>query len=168
MSYMPDQENSAGTFTATAPVPASVAPGPAPQRQAMAAMAGPPSRVVGRTRNPWGVWLRCLTIVYPLIWYFKINKEMRDFDPSNNVRPGIAVLAITLGWIGIGIPAIVSWVLTAARIRKAQQLAGSSARCSLLLAFLCGPFGCVYVQSQLNKAWDQFGNPPQGTPVRQA
>jgi hypothetical protein len=84
------------------------------------------------------------------------------------VQPGTAVLAITLGLILIGIPPIVSWAHTTTRIQKAQKLAGSRARCSLLLAFVCSLFGCVYVQSQLNKAWDQFGNPPPGTPVTRA
>ena len=38
-------------------------------------------------------------------------------------------------------------------------------RCSALLAFLCVGFAPVYIQSQLNKVWDQFGNPAEGTPI---
>ena len=53
--------------------------------------------MVGKTRNPWGVWLLGFTLVYPLIWYFKINKELRDFDSSIDVQPGVSVLAVTLG-----------------------------------------------------------------------
>jgi hypothetical protein len=75
MSYTKGQKNPAEILNTAAPAPTSVASGPAPQMQAMTAMAGTPSRVVGKTRNPWGVWLLGLTIVYPLIWYFKINKE---------------------------------------------------------------------------------------------
>jgi hypothetical protein len=121
--------------------------------------------VVGKTRNPWGVFLLSFTIVYPLIWYFKINKELRDFDPSIDVQPGISVLAITLGIVLIGIPPLVSWAHTTSRIQKAQKLAGSRARCSMLLSYICSLFGNVYVQSQLNKVWDQYGNPPLGTPI---
>jgi len=124
-----------------------------------------PSRVVGKTRNPWGCWLLSFTIVYPLIWYFKINRELRDFDPSIDVQPGLSVLAMTLGVVLIFIPPIVSWAHTTSRIQKAQKLAGSRKRCSLLLAYLCWVFACVYIQSQLNKVWDQFGNPPEGTPI---
>jgi hypothetical protein len=124
-----------------------------------------PSRVVGKTRNPWGVWLLGLTIVYPLIWYFKINKELRDFDPSIDVQPGTAVLAVTIGVILIGIPPLVSWAHTTSRIQKAQKLSGSRARCSLLLCYVSSLFGSVYVQSQLNKVWDQYGNPAPGTPI---
>jgi hypothetical protein len=127
-----------------------------------------PSRVVGKTRNPWGVWLLGLTIIYPLIWYFKINKELRDYDPSIDVQPGLAVLAITLGALPIVlfIPAILSYVHTSSRIQKAQKLAGSVKRCSALLALLCLGFAPVYIQSQLNKVWDQYGNPPVGTPLQ--
>ncbi len=123
------------------------------------------SRVVGKTRNPWGVWLLGLTIVYPLIWYFKINKELRDFDPTIDVQPGMSVLAVTLGVVLIGIPPIVSWAHTTSRIQKAQKLAGSRSRCSMLLSYICIGFGNVYIQSQLNKVWDQFGNPAPGTPI---
>jgi hypothetical protein len=112
------------------------------------------------------VWLLGLTIIYPLIWYFKINKEMRDYSETIDVQPGMAVLAITLGVFLIGIPPIVSYVHTSSRIQKAQKLAGSTKRCSALLALLCLCFAPVYIQSQLNKVWDQYGNPPVGTPLK--
>lgn len=80
-----------------APVPATpvmpafpqAGPGLAP-RTVVSLHRGAPSRVVGKTRNPWGVWLLSLITIgiYPLIWYFKINKELRDFDPSIDVQPG--------------------------------------------------------------------------------
>ena len=138
---------------------------PVPQAPPVSVTLNAPSRVVGKTRNPWGVWLLGITIIYPMIWYFKINKELRDFDPSIDVQPGIAVLAVTLGGLLIGIPPIVSYVHTAGRIQRAQKLAGSKKRCSALVAFVCLSFGVVYVQSQLNKVWDQFGNPAPGTAI---
>jgi hypothetical protein len=168
---MPDRPNTdiaASAVIPTALAPVSVTPDLALQSQRAVATVGAPSRVVGKTRNPWGVWLLGLTIIYPLIWYFKINKELRDFDPAIDVQPGTSVLAITLGCVLIGVPPIISWAHTTSRIQKAQKLAGSGARCSVLLSFACSLFGCVYVQSQLNKTWDQFGNPPAGTPVTQA
>ncbi len=149
-----------------------------PEEVAVPSVASPPvgshlaaspqlaSRQVGKTRNPWGVWLLGLTLVYPLIWYFKINKELRDFDPSIDVQPGMAVVAITVGLLLIGIPPLVSFVHTTSRIQRAQKLSGSSKRCSALLAIICSLFGMVYLQSQLNKVWDQYGNPPPGTSIR--
>lgn len=124
-----------------------------------------PSRVIGKTRNPWGVWLLGLTIIYPFIWYFKINKELRDFDPSIDVQPGLSVLAISLGVLVIFLFPLLSWAHTTSRVQKAQKLAGSRARCSFLLSYICSIFGMVYIQSQLNKVWDQYGNPPEGTPI---
>jgi hypothetical protein len=121
---------------------------------------GAPSRVVGKTRNPWGVWLLGLTIVYPFIWYFKINKELRDFSHEIDVQPGLALLAFCTPFVNL-----VSWTHTTSRIQKAQKMSGSRARCSVLLSFVCVGFWTVYVQSQMNKVWDQFGNPPTGTAI---
>jgi hypothetical protein len=120
----------------------------------------PPSRAIGKTRNPWGVWLLGFTLVYPFIWYFKINRELRDFDSSIEVKPGRAVLAMSLGALLI-VPPIVSWVRTTKRIRTAQGLAASPARCSTVLSLVITyiGFGAVSLQSQLNKVWDEFGNP---------
>jgi hypothetical protein len=94
------------------------------------------------------------------MWYFKINKELRDFSHEIDVQPGLAVLALC-----IPIANLVSWTHTTSRIQKAQKMSGSRARCSVLLAFVCVGFGMVYVQSQMNKVWDQFGNPAPGTTV---
>lgn len=147
-------------------VPTEPATSMSPSAPVMAVRQGTgPSRVVGKTRHPWGVWLLGFTVIYPLIWYFKINRELRDFDASIDVQPGLSVLAITLGVVLIFIPPTISWAHTTSRIQKAQKLAGSRKRCSLLLAYLCSLFACVYIQSQLNKVWDQFGNPPEGTPI---
>jgi hypothetical protein len=152
-----DTEWEAGTQL---PLPAQVGITPSPPETVQALGAPVASRVVGKTRNPWGCWLLGLTIVYPFIWYFKINKELRDFDPSIDVQPGISVLALFFL-----ITTIVSYVHTAGRIQKAQKIAGSRARCSGLISLVCCSFGIVYVQSQLNKVWDQYGNPAPGTPI---
>jgi hypothetical protein len=121
----------------------------------------------GKTRNPWAVWgLGLLTLgIYSLVWYYKINREARDFDSRINVQPGVAVLAITLGGV-LFIPPIVSWVKTGSRIGTAEQLAGLRGRTSglvgLLLMFVFG-FGVVYYQAHLNKVWAAFGTPAAGT-----
>ncbi len=152
--------------------PALVASEPSPMSQAtpvsQPVAARAPSRVVGKTRHPWRVWLLSFPTlgIYPLVWYFKINKELRDYSETIDIQPGMAVVAITLGAILIGIPPLVSFVHTTSRIQKAQKLSGSPKRCSAILAILCLMFGMVYIQSQLNKVWDQYGNPPLGTPLQ--
>ena len=62
-----------------------------PQRPA--APSATPSAVqrrVGKTRNPWGVWLIALITlgVYFFVWYYKVNRELRDYDPDIEVEPG--------------------------------------------------------------------------------
>jgi hypothetical protein len=132
---------------------------------------GPPAtaafqRRAGKTRNPWGVWLLALVTcgIYNYYWYYKINEEVRDYDSNIKVDPVIALLAVAFGGILCLVPPIVSIYNSGTRIRQAQQTSGAEERCSgglgLLLAFL-GGFHHVYYQSQLNKVWDKYGNPPE-------
>ena len=63
----------------------------------------------GKTRNIWLVWLvwPLITLgIYHLVWYYKINREARDFDEKIDVEPTLSLLAVAIGWImGIGISA---------------------------------------------------------------
>jgi hypothetical protein len=128
-----------------------------------AAMAA--DRRAGKTRNPWGVWLLSLITfgIYGLYWYYKVNAEVRDYDGSIEVEPGISLLAQF-----IPIANLVSMVKTGGRIARAQASANRPERCSggigFLLIFVLGTW-IVYYQSQLNKVWDEYGNPEPGLPV---
>jgi hypothetical protein len=120
---------------------------------------------VGKTRHPWGVWLLVpFTLgIYGLVWYYKVNAEARDYTETVSVEPGLSVLAVF-----IPIAGLVSFVRTGGRISKAQRASGSWYRCSGLLGIVLMLFagvGIVYYQSQLNKVWDQHGNPEPGTIV---
>lgn len=130
---------------------------------------GSPVQLVGKTRNPWGVWLLSLVTlgVYGLYWYYTVNRELRDYDVRIVVQPGIALVATVFGSFTLGIVTIVSWVHTGGRICKGQQYSGSNNRCSGLIGLLLGiiGFGIVYYQSQINKIWDVYANPPGGTPI---
>jgi Domain of unknown function (DUF4234) len=121
--------------------------------------------LIGKTRNPWGVFLLSLIPFYSIVWYFKINRELRDLSDQIEVQPGMAVVAVTLGGVLIGIPPLVSWIRTCGRIQKAQKIAGATQRCSALVSIVCFWFAAVYMQSQLNKVWDKYGNPPENTPI---
>ena len=142
-----------------------------PQRPA--APSATPSAVqrrVGKTRNPWGVWLIALITlgVYFFVWYYKVNRELRDYDPDIEVEPGIALLAVLLGWIVVFIFAWVSVYRTGDRIQQAQTASGANERCNGwlgILFYVLGGFNMVYYQSQLNKVWDRHGNPEEGTAI---
>jgi hypothetical protein len=166
---MSDPTSSAG-MPEPDPAAAPMTPAPAPDVAAQpvvaaSAMAPTGGRVVGKTRNPWGVWgLSFITLgIYFLYWYYKVNSEVRDYDRSIEVEPGISVLAQF-----IPIANLISLWNTGGRINRAQESGGSSVRCSplagLLLMFVFST-GVVYYQSQLNKVWDLHGNPEPGTAV---
>lgn len=113
-----------------------------------------------KIRRPWGVFL--LTIVtlwlYYLVWYYKINREMRDFGVD--VSPGGALLAITLGGFLIVPPFVSTW-RTFKRIRQLQQKAGLEEphinHVTGFVLYLFGlvllPFETVYAQLHLNRVW---------------
>ena len=48
---------------------------------------------LGKTRSPFGVWvLTFVTLgIYGLVWHYKVNRELRDFHPSIQVNPGLAL-----------------------------------------------------------------------------
>src|SRR5690606_12821203 len=44
---------------------------------------------LGKTRSPLGVWLLALITfgVYGLVWYYKVNRELRDYNGQIEVSP---------------------------------------------------------------------------------
>jgi hypothetical protein len=126
-----------------------------------------PNRI-GKTRNPWGVWLLSVITfgIYGLYWYYTINNELRNYDRGIKVEPVLSLLAIIFAAPTIYITFIVTLARTGGRIGTAQYIAGRSEHCSPVAGVLLGIIGFsqVYYQSQLNKVWDQYGNPEAGTP----
>lgn len=117
---------------------------------------------LGKTRKPFGVWL--LTVitlgVYGMVWYYKINRELRDYNGRIEVSPGLALCFVTIVAIPtVGISGIVSFVKTGGRVNTAMSAAGAgrcSAAAGVLLNFL-GGFGVCYYQSRLNRVWAAHG-----------
>jgi hypothetical protein len=107
--------------------------------------------------------------IYPLVWYFKINDELRS--QGEDVSPGMALLAITLG-VFLIVPPFVSMYNTAERIRHAQERRGVgnpiSPTLALVLLFIpiANLFQTAYLQSGLNRAWERgagdFSGPVAG------
>jgi len=124
----------------------------------------------GKTRNIWLVWLiwPLITLgIYHLVWYYKINREARDFDENIDVKPELSLLAVLIGWIII-IPPFVSIYRTGERIAQMQEDAGMERSCSgvigLVLAFFAGLYS-LYYQYELNRIWARLGNPQEGSLV---
>jgi hypothetical protein len=135
----------------------------------------------GRTakvRNPWAVLLfTVITLgVYYLVWYYKINREMSDWGEQNHVdigmSPGMSVLAVTLGGILI-IPPFVSIWGTGKRMQLTQRAANVHGGSGLLwfvmhIIPMVSLFARVYLQYQLNQAWETQPAALFGAPVAAA
>jgi hypothetical protein len=124
----------------------------------------------GKTRNiilVWLVWPFITLGIYHLVWWYKINREARDFDPRIEVSPGLSVLAILIGWIII-IPPFVSIYRTGERIAQMQEAAGMQRSCNGVIGIIgVFVFGLesLYYQYELNRIWTHLGSPAEGTTV---
>ena len=113
-----------------------------------------------KIRNPFLVFVWSLVTlgIYYVVWYYKINRELRDAS-GVNVSPIVAVLAVTVGWIVI-VPPFVSWYRTFTRISDAQRGAGVTNEANPILGFILYvvgvfflPVEVIYAQDELNKVW---------------
>ena len=112
-----------------------------------------------KTRSPWGVFFLSLVTlgIYYLVWYFKINRELRDVGIGTS--PLTSLLAISIGWIIIVPPFVSTWN-TLGRIKEAEERFGSTAELSrglgfilYLIALIFLPFELPYMQEHLNRLW---------------
>jgi Domain of unknown function (DUF4234) len=126
--------------------------------------------LAGKTRNIWLVWLvwPLITLgVYFFVWWYKINREARDFDSRIEVEPALSLLAVLLGWIII-IPPFVSAYRTGERIGQMQEAAGLPRTCMGLIGLLLSlvfSLHVLYYQYELNRIWAHLGFPPEGAAV---
>jgi hypothetical protein len=116
-----------------------------------------------KKRDPLGVWgLTWITLgVYGFVWYFKINDEARRYLRDESIRPGIALLAVLLGWIII-VPPFISIYHTGERITRMQQQAGLNPSVSPaigILTYLVAFVVALYYQAEINKVWDRAALP---------
>lgn len=83
-----------------------------------------------KVRRPWAVSvIGAVTIgIYVLIWYYRVNREMRDFGNATgdrelgSSRPVRSVIAVTIGGL-IVIPELVSYVGTVRRVQATERVA---------------------------------------------
>ena len=123
---------------------------------------------IAKIRSPLAVALLTLVTlgIYGAVWYYKINREMRDLGRATGHTdelgdsPGTSLLAVTLGWL-ILVPAIISLVNTYKRIVATQRITGGGEPINgwlVLIMFLVGLsiVAYAYEQSGLNKAWEAY------------
>jgi hypothetical protein len=111
-----------------------------------------------KKREPLGVLgLSVITFgIYWFFWYYKINDEIRRFQ-DDNVRPGMALLAVTLGWFII-VPPFISVYNTSLHIVQMEKRAGIQQELSpalnvILLLVVAVGIG-MYSQEHFNRIWD--------------
>jgi hypothetical protein len=113
-----------------------------------------------KNRNPFLVFIWSIATfgIYYLVWYYKINRELRDAGRVE-VSPFVALLAVSIGWIVI-VPPFVSWYRTFQRIAAAQRTAGTRGEANPILGFILYviavfllPVEVLYAQDELNKLW---------------
>ena len=113
-----------------------------------------------KVRNPFLVFVWSLVTlgIYYVVWYYKINRELRDAS-GIDVSPIVAVLAVTIGWLVL-VPPFVSWYRTFGRIVAAQRAANLTSEASPVLGFILFvlavflvPVEVIYAQDELNKIW---------------
>jgi hypothetical protein len=124
-----------------------------------------------KIRSPWAAALLPIVTlgIYAAVWYYKINREMRDLGRARGTdelgdSPGKSLLAVTLGALII-VPAVISVINTFKRIQAAQRLTGIAPEANGWLAIVMGllitPVLYAYEQSELNKVWRNAGEAPR-------
>ena len=127
------------------------------------------SGLIGKRRNPVASWLLPFITfgIYGLVWIYKTNKELSEYDPRIQVNPTMSVLAFFPGFLLIVPPFVAAWRL-GTRVAQAQRTAGVP-ECTPVLAFILWMFvantGVLYLQSEINKIWDRYAGAQEGQQV---
>ncbi|MFD7710582.1 DUF4234 domain-containing protein [Streptomyces sp. NPDC059785] len=151
--------------TVTAPAGAAVVPG-----TAGAPVAARLPGLAMKRRGPVAVWLGLPIVtlgIYQLVWYYKIHKELQEFDRRRTLSPaGSMLVLLFLSWTLIA--PLVSFHNTGKAIANAQRAAGLPVTCSpaasTWLAFVFG-LNIWYMQRQLNLVVDKYPGAEPGTEV---
>ena len=99
------------------------------------AIEGTHATTVGKARRPWAVATFCVVTlgVYACVWYYKVNREMREFGSARGDRhlaeskPVRSVLAITVGGLLV-LPPFISLVRATGRLQEVKRLAFQTQR----------------------------------------
>jgi Domain of unknown function (DUF4234) len=110
---------------------------------------------LAKLRSPIGaIFLGWITLgIYYLYWFYKVNEEAAILNDDDNAKPGLSLLAVTLGWFLI-IPPFWSHWTTAKRVGRATGRPPrwwANILCSILFLPLLGIVYVIWVQGKLNR-----------------
>lgn len=120
-----------------------------------------PSGAPVKIRSLWAVaLLPIITLgIYHLVWWYRINRELRDFGRETGQdlgqQPLYSLLALFPGSIVI-VPALVTYWRGTQRVQRAAQLAGEEPPIGwvAILLFIAISIGLyAYLQASLNDVW---------------
>jgi hypothetical protein len=123
-----------------------------------------------KIRSPWAAALLPFVTfgIYHLVWWYKINRELRDYGKAKGYdlgqNPTNSVLALFPGGIII-IPALVTYWRGTKRVMGASKVAGQTPLngwIAILLYLFIAPGLWAYIQSELNKVWQAEADPAEG------
>src|SRR3954471_10354324 len=135
-----------------------------------------PSRARVKLRSPWAVaLLPFITLgIYHLVWWYRVNRELRDVGHGNGVdlgqSPTSSLLALFPGALII-IPPFVSYWRGTERVIGVARLTGTetvNGWIALILFIVIQPAYWAYLQSSLNQAWRAAAREPTDTSVQAA
>ncbi len=118
-------------------------------------------------RNPWAVALLPFVTfgIYHLIWWYKINKELKAYGEAKGFdlgqNPTNSALALFPGGIII-IPALITYWRGTKRVMGAAKLGGKepvNGWIALLLYLFISPGMFAYLQVSLNHLWESEADP---------
>lgn len=123
-----------------------------------------------KIRSPWAVaLLPIITLgIYHLVWWYRINRELRDYGRAKGYDlgqdPTASLLALFPGGIII-VPALVTYWRGTKRVQGAARIAGTeppNGWIALILYLLIALGFYAYVQMSLNDAWRSEAEPLAG------
>ena len=123
-----------------------------------------------KIRSPWAAaLLPFVTLgIYHLVWWYRINREMRDYGQAKGYdlgqNPTNSVLALFPGGLII-VPALITYWRGTKRVQGASSIAGQeplNGWIAILLYVLLSPGLWAYIQVSLNKVWEAEADPVPG------
>ena len=115
-----------------------------------------------KVRSLWAVaLLPIITLgIYGLVWWYKVNKEMKEFGDARGhdlgQNPVNSLLALFPGFLII-VPPLVSFWRGTQRVQETSKVVGQeplNGWIALILYLLLGFVFPAYLQNSLNKVWE--------------